>query len=343
MTTSIPRPVRLLHPRFTRSLASASSPAPDSLASARAHCLATLSRHDRPAIFIHRALPPAAKDTYLALRALNATLLSIPDRVPTPPLQRLRLSFWSTALEDTFSGSPPAEPICTLLAACCSSSSSSASLRFWTLRLLRARSAIPPSPPASLAALESTAEQSYASISYAALAAAAPPCTTADHISSHIAKAAGLAATLRGLPILTSARDPLLGLPLDVLARHGVREELVVRYGPQADGLRDAVFDVATRAHDHLITAREILRDVKAGRAVNHEFEHMHDDGHVYHDKEDTSEWARIRKVFGVFLEAVPAADYLHDLEKAQFDPWRVGKSWKLPFRMWWASSREDI
>lgn len=48
--------------------------------------------------------------------------------------------------------------------------------------------------------------------------------------------------------------------PLDVCAEFGVRQEDILRCAP-AVGLADAVFKVATRANDHLITARKMLAD----------------------------------------------------------------------------------
>ena len=48
-------------------------------------------------------------------------------------------------------------------------------------------------------------------------------------------------------------------IPAEITAKHGVNQQDVFRRGPGADGLEDAVFEFATIAHDHLITAREML------------------------------------------------------------------------------------
>ncbi|KAL2682753.1 hypothetical protein Neosp_007208 [[Neocosmospora] mangrovei] len=103
------------------------------------------------------------------------------------------------------------------------------------------------------------------------------------------------------------------------MAEAGVKEEEVFRQGPNAPGLQDAVFQVATRANDHLITAREMLKRLKAGEDPGHEFEHHGEDEHFYEEESDTIK--EIRQGFGVLLEAIPAAQYLQRLEKADFDP----------------------
>lgn len=38
------------------------------------------------------------------------------------------------------------------------------------------------------------------------------------------------------------------------------------RKGPEAKGLRDAVFDTATRANDYLITARTLIKNEFGGK-----------------------------------------------------------------------------
>jgi NADH dehydrogenase [ubiquinone] 1 alpha subcomplex assembly factor 6 len=74
----------------------------------------------------------------------------------------------------------------------------------------------------------------------------------------------------------------VITLSLDVMSTCGVREEDVLRNGPKAVGIKDAVFSVETRASDHLITARIMLESIKRSGNPGHEFEHMNDEGHEY-------------------------------------------------------------
>ena len=50
-------------------------------------------------------------------------------------------------------------------------------------------------------------------------------------------------------------------IPAEITAKHSVMQEEVFRKGPAAKGIDDAVFEFATIANDHLVTARETFRD----------------------------------------------------------------------------------
>jgi NADH dehydrogenase [ubiquinone] 1 alpha subcomplex assembly factor 6 len=205
--------------------------------------------------------------------------------------------------------------------------------------------------------LEDYAEHTYSTMMYATLASMPLRSMHLDHLASHIGKACGIVAVLRGIPILAApgqpvktpggfdappTREPSLLLPLDVMAEEGVKEEDVFRQGPDAPGLQDAVFKVATRANDHLITVREMLKRLKAGEDPDHDFEHEGEAEHVYLGESDTAR--DIRQSFGVLLEAVPAGHYLESLEKANFDPFAVKTGgWRLPWKVWQALSKERL
>lgn len=213
-------------------------------------------------------------------------------------------------------------------------------------------------PFATLAALEDYAEHTYSTMLYATLASMPLRSMHVDHLASHIGKACGIVAVLRGVPVLASPAQPVqtpsgletpsrnqaLLLPLDILAEEGVVEEHVFRQGPNAPGLQDAVFRVATRANDHLITAREMLKRLKAGQDPGHDFEHQGEGEHQYQYDEGNDTVRDVRRGFGVLLEAVPAAQWLLNLEKANFDPFAVKSSgWRLPWGIWQALSKERI
>ena len=55
-------------------------------------------------------------------------------------------------------------------------------------------------------------------------------------------------------------------IPAELTARHGVRQEDVFRRGGNADGISDAVFEFATVANDHLITARDMFDKETGGK-----------------------------------------------------------------------------
>ena len=137
-------------------------------------------------------------------------------------------------------------------------------------------------------------------------------------------------------------------LPLDVMAEHGVKEEDVIRQGSEAPGLRDAVFAVATRASDHLITAREMLKNIYAGKDVGHDFEHEGEDGHDYSLRQPAGAGTQVQikeveRAFGVLMPAMATKLWLDKLQGFDFDVFRPelrGRDWRLPLKAYFAYRR---
>ncbi|KAI5285351.1 hypothetical protein KEM52_002477 [Ascosphaera acerosa] len=280
----------------------------------------------------------------------------------------MRLQFWRDALTAAASASasasgppPPREPIALLLASALDSlrartGRANPVSKGWLLRLVAAREQSLRNPAfTSLDALEHYAEHTYSTLLYLTLSALPLASVTADHLASHVGKAAGIAAVLRGVPLNAFPPGASAGqssggsgrasvtLPLDVLAQAGVREEDVFRYGADAPGLRDAVFAVATRASDHLLTARQMLRNLQAGRDVGHAFEHEGEEGHDHAaagrpagSSAGSGALQEVNRGFGVLMPAVPTAMWLDELQRQDFDvfsPRLRTTSWTLPWR----------
>jgi len=333
---------------------------------ARKHCLNQLRKGDYESYLLRPFVPWSARDAYDALRTLNLELARLPETVSHPTIGRFRMQFWRDTINNVFAGKPPREPISILLHRAItdlaerSSLGGANSLRFWLLRFINTREQYMDNRPfASLAALEEYAENTYATLMYMTLASMPLRSVHLDHLASHIGRACGIVAVLRGVAALATpsppvqspagvdvggGRSPVLLLPLDVMAEAGLKEEDVFRKGPDAPGLQDAVFKVATRAHDHLITAREMLKNLRAGETPGHDYEHEGEAQHVYVDEASEGSAERdIRRGFGVLLEAVPAGDFLTRLENVDFDPFKIRAGWKLPWSIWQALKKEQI
>ncbi|KAI1828204.1 squalene/phytoene synthase [Xylaria intraflava] len=336
---------------------------------ARRYCEAQLRQSDYDSHLVRNFIPGWRRDAYDALRTLNLELVRLPELVSNPTIGQLRMQFWRDAINNTFAGRPPKEPIMILLhgflarLAETSSKSSVSSMKFWLLRVVNTREKHMDNRPfPTLSLLEEYAENTYSTLMYATLAALSVQSMHMDHLASHIGKACGIAAVCRGIPVLASptasvkspdgtsvaaSRNPVLLLPLDVMAETGLREEDVYRYGPEAGGFQDAVFKVATRANDHLITAREMLKNIRAGEHPGHEYEHQGEEQHDYPESDSDSGQENfeleLRRALVVLLEAVPTNDYLGRLEAENFNPFTVKRSWKLPWRLWRAHRTQQI
>ena len=123
-------------------------------------------------------------------------------------LELMRLQFWGDAVAKILAGSPPKEPVAILLAAAISDLHDRTQGRAriskgWLTRVINSREqTLTNDPYTNIAALESYAENTYSTLIYLTLAALPMTSVTADHVASHIGKAVGIAAVLRGLPLL---------------------------------------------------------------------------------------------------------------------------------------------
>ncbi|CAG8640208.1 6866_t:CDS:2, partial [Scutellospora calospora] len=87
---------------------------------------------------------------------------------------------------------------------------------------------------------------------------------------------------------------------------HNISQEEIFRSGP-VKGLEDVVFEVATLAHDHLLTAKSFLPNIPD-------------------------------RALPALLSAVPCDLYLKRLEKYNFnvfEPKVNRKDWRLPVQLW--------
>jgi NADH dehydrogenase [ubiquinone] 1 alpha subcomplex assembly factor 6 len=276
------------------------------------------------------------------------------------------MQFWRDAVSKALDGSPPKEPSAILLAAANEdlqrrTNGKSRLSKTWLQRIIKAREQYLGNRPfPTLVALETYAEQTYSTMLYLALSAFPLNSITTDHFASHIGKAAGISAVLRGMPLLAfppqtpthhtsnargvpldSAPQGAVILPLDVLAQSNVQEELVLRQGPLAPNVKDAVFTIATRANDHLITAREMLQDLQQGRDIGHEYEYSNEAEHI-HSTSDvtgiTKQMGEISRGFPVLMTAISVSSWLERLQGRDFDifsPEVRKMHWKLPWSLY--------
>lgn len=346
----------------------------EEVAKSRRYCLDLLRKSDTPSSLLLPYIPSHARDAYIALRAFNIEVARTADTTSTPTIGAMRLQFQRDAVSKALAGQPPKQPIAILLAKAAEDIEQKTEGRgkwskSWFMRIIDTREKYLSNPPyPSMSSLESYAENTYSTLLYLTLQSLPMASLTADHVASHIGKAAGISAVLRGLPLLAfpgpankhsnqgqfagdvgASRAGAVMIPLDIMAETGVREEDVLRNGSSAHGLRDAVFAVATRANDHLITARQMLQNVRAGQDEGHEFEHRDEEEHVYlpakSGKAETQA-QETERAFGVFMPAVATQLWLDRLEKADFDvfsPKLRVTDWRLPWKAFWAYNRRKL
>ncbi|KDN41238.1 hypothetical protein K437DRAFT_288568 [Tilletiaria anomala UBC 951] len=301
------------------------SPSPSSnygaAVTSTAETKAFVSVRDYSSYLAHYFYPRRLQRHYLALRAFNAELASIKETVSSEILGRIRIGWWRDAIRGCYNKRPPKHPVALALAEAIHDPAVLAQgglVQDHFQRIISAREddlAAPLTPP-TLEDMEEYAEATSSRLYYLSLNLLGYDARSTDEIFSHLGKASGL--TLQ----LASRR---LMLPHEHLLAHRVVEEDVYRNGGRAQGVRDAVFETATRANDYLITARTLIRDSFRRGTVP-------------------------EQLAGPLVGAVPARYYLEQLEKHDFDPFHpalqavaAGRDWKLAWAMWRTSRSRNI
>jgi len=233
----------------------------------------------------------------------------VQENVSNPMIGKLKMQFWRDAVKDINAGKSPKHPIALALL----QASKRANLPAYHFkRIIDARSAELETPShLTMDSLTTHAESTSSTALYLLLSMMSLPSSALSHAASHLGVAQTLATLLRALPYHASKGHMVI--PAEITAKHGVNQQEVFKRGPNAEGLDEAIFEFATVANDHLITAREMLK----GEEMN---------GRVP------------SAALPIFLSGVPTASYLARLEKAGFNafaPELQVRDWKLPWQMW--------
>lgn len=215
--------------------------------------------HDRDRFLTALFAPAARRDSLLALYAFNYEVAKVREFAPEPLLGRMRLQWWRDAVAAIYAGArvPRHEVVAPLAAAI----RERALTRAHIDRLIDAREAdLEAGPPATLAALESFAEDTSARLVLLALEALGVRDEAAVAAGREIGVAYALAGLLRAAPFHARARR--LYLPADLVAAHGIDVDRTLFELKPAPGLAEVASVVADRARALLAAARARRGDV---------------------------------------------------------------------------------
>ncbi|KAH6569673.1 hypothetical protein BASA50_002131 [Batrachochytrium salamandrivorans] len=269
---------------------------------AEKYCMDLVRSHDYEQFLATLFVSAPARPAAWAIKAFNVETALIRDVVSQANIREMRIQWWRDAIDRTFQGSPPNHPITKTLAKTLEKTRLS---KMWFTKILSAReSNMKDTQYNTMTDLEAYAENTVSSLIYLQLEALGISDLNAEHAASHSGKAIGIATALRGTPFNVSKRR--FYLPAEIMSQHSVVTEEIFRFGPN-EKLADAIFTIATRANDQLLTARTFSKDVP---------------------KEATA----------TLLPLVIAHNYLTNLEKANFnvfDPALQKRSLWLQFHLW--------
>ncbi|CAG8440960.1 4292_t:CDS:2 [Dentiscutata heterogama] len=274
------------------------------------YCSDLVRKHDPENYLVSMFYPKHLQKVYYTIRAFNLELVMVRDSVSNPQIGKIRMQFWRDTIDNVFKGKPPQQPIAQALFNALETCRLSP---LFFKRVIDEREAnLDDLPYFSIKDLESYGENTASCLLYLHLESLNVKDMQADHAASHIGKAIGIVTILRAFPYLASKRRMLL--PTELIAKHNISQEEIFRSGP-VKGLDDVVFEIATLAHDHLLTARSFLPYIP-GQALP------------------------------ALLSAVPCDLYLKRLEKYNFnvfEPKVNRKDWRLPIQLWLRYRKEEF
>jgi NADH dehydrogenase [ubiquinone] 1 alpha subcomplex assembly factor 6 len=191
-----------------------------------------------------------------AISAFNIELATIQDTCLNVDIAKSRFHWWNTVLDSVYSQKPPNHPVAQELASAVAANNLS---KTWFLRILNERRIhLDRTSFPSIKSLEDYSENTCSSLLYLHLEALGIKNIKADHAASHAGKAIGIATILRATP--RNLQKGAIFLPLDILSKHSVVAENVIRHG-NSPALSDAVYEIAVRANDQTITAKSFVKD----------------------------------------------------------------------------------
>lgn len=160
-------------------------------------------------------------------------------------------------------------------------------------------------------------------------------------ISAHLGQATAISSFLIGLKYFADKKQTLM-LPSDTLTKYKLPEEICLRYlqGNEINDntnnikelMKNVIFDIATLANDHIISARTKLEHSK--KIINEISLNNNEIRNLL--KSEKKNFPNC--LYLPYLSGLPTILYLERLEKYDFDmlhPKLMYKEWRLAFRLW--------
>ncbi|XP_060526222.1 NADH dehydrogenase (ubiquinone) complex I, assembly factor 6 isoform X2 [Cylas formicarius] len=235
-----------------------------------------------------------------AVRGFNIEVSKVADKVSQESIGLMRLKFWEETLNKCFLmdlKQVPKHPVAIELYKALTKAK--LSKRYFNNLISSRREFMRLNGFKDMQHMESYSEQSVSNAYYLILEGAGLKNLHADHAASHLGKAQGIAQQIRSIP--HSKRLNFLPIPQDLLLRNKISQEQIIR-GRNSEHLRECVYEIASRAHQHLTKARNLLETVPLEARPS-------------------------------LLPAVPVGIYLNRLQKVNYNVFDIGlqqRPWKI-------------
>ncbi|KAI9297564.1 hypothetical protein K502DRAFT_312675 [Neoconidiobolus thromboides FSU 785] len=255
--------------------------------------------------------PKLVREGYIALRAFNLETSTIKDQVSNSNIGQMRFLFWKETIDNIYKGNPPHQPVALELFKAIQSSPLSAT--FFKKVINEKANQFNSEHFNSIEDLDAYGENTASSLLYLHAELLGIRDGKLDHILSHLGKAIAITNLIRSLPYYLSNKEMII--PSQTLALNTVSQQQMYQAfenKKMTESMKNCIFEVATRANDHLITANSMMRD--------------------YQDKQHLK-WG-----FPAVLSGVPTVYLLKKMEGLDFDIFDPGftqRDWRLPYYLW--------
>ncbi|KAM8721197.1 hypothetical protein ACLKA7_007120 [Drosophila subpalustris] len=253
------------------------------------YCMGLVEKYDYENYLSTLLLPKELRPAAFALRAFNVEISrSVGAQISEPQIAKMRLKFWYDSIDKCFEpeGSKSYVKDQPVLRELKRTIGARRINKIYLRRLVTARERSSNQAFETLRELEDYADQTCSSLLHLLVELSDVKDLQVDHAASHLGKAQGIAMLLRAIP--HAGRQQSVCVPLEVLVKHGVSQERILRSDRTDKGVEECVFEVASVANSHLKLARQMLPQVP-------------------------------RQVRKIFLPAVATEGYLERLRRSQF------------------------
>ncbi|KAG8179593.1 hypothetical protein JTE90_001835 [Oedothorax gibbosus] len=221
------------------------------------YCIDSVRKYDYENYLCTLLLPEPLRSSAFVIRAFNVEISQVRDSVSNSTIGEMRMQFWKDSVDRIFAGNPPEQPVAQEVAKVLSTVKLS---KTWFQRLISSReNLLHDKPFLSTKELENYCDHSVVSVYFLLLQAAGLSNVQCDHAASHVGKSQGISNFLRGIPFNASKRR--LFLPLEIMSKHKISQEGLLQ-GDEKSKLQDAVFEISSLAHEHLLLARQLSKEV---------------------------------------------------------------------------------
>ncbi|XP_067641575.1 NADH dehydrogenase (ubiquinone) complex I, assembly factor 6 homolog [Eurosta solidaginis] len=224
------------------------------------YCISLVEKNDYENYLCTLLLNGEQRRHAFALRAFNVEVANCGAKVSEEHITKLKLKFWYDSVDKCFASETSYVEDHPVLRELKNTVNANKISKIYLKRLVTARDRPSNQPFLTVKQLEEYADQVFSSLFHLLVELNGIKDIQVDHAVSHLGKSQGITTLLRAIPY--KGRNQALNIPHEVLIKHGVSQERVMREKTGDKGVEECIFEVATVAHQHLEKARSLMDKV---------------------------------------------------------------------------------